>query len=78
MSGLNGRARQQARVGELGRGSRSGQVSVGEGWTADILEVLHALARQIGAGPEKVGELRAAKAAERGGFADRVIWSGNR
>jgi predicted house-cleaning noncanonical NTP pyrophosphatase (MazG superfamily) len=45
---------------------------------ADILEVLHALARQLGIGPEKVEELRAAKAAERGGFADRVIWSGNR
>jgi len=45
---------------------------------ADILEVLHALARQIGAGPEKVEELRATKAAQRGGFADRVIWSGNR
>jgi hypothetical protein len=40
--------------------------------------VLHALARQIGAGLEKVEELRAAKAAERGGSADRVIWSGNR
>jgi predicted house-cleaning noncanonical NTP pyrophosphatase (MazG superfamily) len=28
---------------------------------ADILEVLHALARQIGAGPEQVEQLRAAK-----------------
>lgn len=45
---------------------------------ADILEVLHALARQIGVTPEEVEELRAAKAAKRGGFNDRVIWSGNR
>lgn len=45
---------------------------------ADILEVLHALARQIGVSPEKVEELRAAKAAKRGGFAERIIWSGNR
>lgn len=45
---------------------------------ADILEVLHALARQIGVDPEKIEELRAAKLAERGGFADRIIWSGNR
>lgn len=45
---------------------------------ADILEVVHALARQIGVTPEKVEELRAAKAAERGAFNDRLIWSGNR
>lgn len=44
---------------------------------ADILEVVHALARQIGVTPEKVEELRAAKAAERGGFNDRIVWSGN-
>lgn len=44
---------------------------------ADILEVLYALARQIGVSPEKVEELRAAKAAERGGFNERIIWSGN-
>lgn len=45
---------------------------------ADILEVLHALARQIGSDPEELERLRAAKEAERGGFAGRVIWSGNR
>jgi predicted house-cleaning noncanonical NTP pyrophosphatase (MazG superfamily) len=45
---------------------------------ADILEVLHALARQIGVDPEQMEQLRAAKAAEAGGFADRIIWSGNR
>lgn len=45
---------------------------------ADILEVLHALARQIGVSPERLEQLRAAKAAEAGAFADRIIWSGNR
>lgn len=45
---------------------------------ANILEVLHALARQIGVDPEQVEQLRAAKAAKAGGFSDRLIWSGNR
>ncbi len=45
---------------------------------ADILEVLYALADQAGTGRQQVEKLRAAKAEERGGFADRVIWSGNR
>jgi predicted house-cleaning noncanonical NTP pyrophosphatase (MazG superfamily) len=44
---------------------------------ADILEVVHALARQIGVSPEKVEELRAAKAAARGGFAEQIVWFGN-
>ena len=45
---------------------------------ADILEVLYALAEQAGTGAQQLEKLRAAKAEERGGFADRVIWSGNR
>lgn len=45
---------------------------------ADILEVLHALARQSGVTPEKIEELRAMKAAARGGFSKRIVWSGNR
>jgi predicted house-cleaning noncanonical NTP pyrophosphatase (MazG superfamily) len=45
---------------------------------ADILEVLHALASQAGTDREQLEKLRAAKAEKRGGFADRVIWSGNR
>jgi predicted house-cleaning noncanonical NTP pyrophosphatase (MazG superfamily) len=45
---------------------------------ADILEVLHALARQSGTTPEHIEELRQKKAAERGGFTNRIIWSGNR
>jgi predicted house-cleaning noncanonical NTP pyrophosphatase (MazG superfamily) len=44
---------------------------------ADILEVLHALAGQAGADRQQLEKLRAAKAAERGGFTARIVWSGN-
>lgn len=44
---------------------------------ADILEVLYALAEHGGTDREQLEKLRAAKALERGGFADRIIWSGN-
>ena len=44
---------------------------------ADILEVLHALAGQAGMDQQQLEKLRAAKAEKRGGFADRIIWSGN-
>ncbi|BDP42205.1 hypothetical protein DAETH_21740 [Deinococcus aetherius] len=39
---------------------------------ADVLEVLHALAALHGLTPEGLEELRARKAAERGGFVGRV------
>jgi len=45
---------------------------------ADILEVLYALAEQAGTDAQQLEKLRAAKADERGGFAGRIIWSGNR
>jgi predicted house-cleaning noncanonical NTP pyrophosphatase (MazG superfamily) len=45
---------------------------------ADILEVLYALAEQAGIDHEQLEKLRAAKAEDRGGFDDRIIWSGNR
>jgi predicted house-cleaning noncanonical NTP pyrophosphatase (MazG superfamily) len=45
---------------------------------ADILEVLYALAEQAGADHQQLEKLRAVKAQERGGFAGRIIWSGNR
>jgi len=45
---------------------------------ADILEVLYALAEQAGADRQQLEKLRAVKAQERGGFSDRIIWSGNR
>jgi predicted house-cleaning noncanonical NTP pyrophosphatase (MazG superfamily) len=41
---------------------------------ADILEVLYALARQAGTDQRQLEKLRAAKAEERGGFADRIVW----
>ncbi|MBC6468302.1 nucleoside triphosphate pyrophosphohydrolase [Actinomadura alba] len=40
---------------------------------ADLLEVVHALARTHGLEPAELEELRAAKAAERGGFAQRLV-----
>jgi len=45
---------------------------------ADILEVLYALAEQAGTDRQQLEKVRAAKAEERGRFADRIIWSGNR
>ncbi len=44
---------------------------------ADILEVLYALAGHAGSDQQQLEKLRAAKASERGGFSDRIIWSGN-
>lgn len=44
---------------------------------ADILEVLYTLAELGGTDRRQLEKLRAAKAAERGGFADRIIWFGN-
>jgi predicted house-cleaning noncanonical NTP pyrophosphatase (MazG superfamily) len=44
---------------------------------ADVLEVLVALAADLGFDHDYLEKLRAAKALERGGFADRIVWSGN-
>lgn len=44
---------------------------------ADVLEVVYALAGLAGTDPEQLEKLRAAKADERGGLADRIIWTGN-
>lgn len=44
---------------------------------ADILEVVYALAEQGGTSRERLEMLRAAKATERGRFAERIIWLGN-
>jgi predicted house-cleaning noncanonical NTP pyrophosphatase (MazG superfamily) len=41
---------------------------------ADILEVVYALAADLGTTKDALETTRAAKAAERGAFADRVIW----
>jgi predicted house-cleaning noncanonical NTP pyrophosphatase (MazG superfamily) len=45
---------------------------------ADILEVLYTLAEHGGTDRRQLERLRAAKVEERGGFAGRIIWSGNR
>ena len=42
---------------------------------ADVLEVVHALAVELGSSAEELDRIRSAKAAERGAFAERVIWS---
>jgi predicted house-cleaning noncanonical NTP pyrophosphatase (MazG superfamily) len=44
---------------------------------ADVLEVLHALAGHLGLGVDGLETIRVAKASERGGFAERIVWSGN-
>ncbi|MGH8909906.1 MAG: hypothetical protein ACRD0K_26275 [Egibacteraceae bacterium] len=44
---------------------------------ADILEVVLTLAGDLGVDAAGLETLRAAKAAERGGFAGRVVWHGN-
>ncbi|MEU5148723.1 nucleoside triphosphate pyrophosphohydrolase [Streptomyces goshikiensis] len=45
---------------------------------ADVLEVAYALAADHGVDPAQLEKIRAAKARERGGFAERIVWTGNR
>ncbi|MFI5804493.1 nucleoside triphosphate pyrophosphohydrolase [Streptomyces sp. NPDC051561] len=45
---------------------------------ADVLEVVHALAADLGINREQLEEIRETKASERGGFAERTVWTGNR
>lgn len=40
---------------------------------ADVMEVLHALAQAAGVSPAELERIRAEKAAERGGFATRIV-----
>jgi predicted house-cleaning noncanonical NTP pyrophosphatase (MazG superfamily) len=47
------------------------------GELADVMEVLFAIAGCIGAGQAEVEEARIRKAGERGGFTQRLVWSGN-
>jgi predicted house-cleaning noncanonical NTP pyrophosphatase (MazG superfamily) len=44
---------------------------------ADVLEVVLALAAELGVDAGQLELLRAAKAVERGGFAKRIVWCGN-
>jgi predicted house-cleaning noncanonical NTP pyrophosphatase (MazG superfamily) len=43
---------------------------------ADVLEVVLAFAADLGMDVGQLEEIRRAKAEERGGFADRIIWYG--
>ena len=45
---------------------------------ADVLEVVHALAAVLGVDVGQLEKIREVKASERGGFADRIVWTGNR
>ncbi|MEU4496918.1 nucleoside triphosphate pyrophosphohydrolase [Streptomyces sp. NPDC023998] len=45
---------------------------------ADVLEVVRALATELGVDADQLEKIREAKARERGGFADRIVWTGNR
>jgi predicted house-cleaning noncanonical NTP pyrophosphatase (MazG superfamily) len=45
---------------------------------ADILEVVHALAGQVGLSPTDLEKIRAAKADEHGAFDKHLVWHGNR
>lgn len=45
---------------------------------ADVLEVVFALAADLGTDRPTLEQLRQAKAAERGAFADRLVWLGIR
>ena len=44
---------------------------------ADVMEVLLALGEMLGCDGDELERMRAEKAHERGGFTDRVVWSGN-
>ena len=48
------------------------------GELADVLEAVAAIAAEAGISPQQLEDIRAAKAAGRGGFSDRVVWMGNR
>jgi predicted house-cleaning noncanonical NTP pyrophosphatase (MazG superfamily) len=44
---------------------------------ADVIEVVLALAADLGIDADGLEKLRAAKAAERGSFTERIVWRGN-
>jgi predicted house-cleaning noncanonical NTP pyrophosphatase (MazG superfamily) len=44
---------------------------------ADVMEVLLAIAAELGIDHEHIEQTRITKAEERGGFAARIVWSGN-
>ncbi|MFG2683852.1 hypothetical protein [Streptomyces sp. NPDC048392] len=44
---------------------------------ADVLEVVHALAADLGIDATGLENIRQAKARDRGGFTRRIVWTGN-
>ncbi|MEU3740040.1 nucleoside triphosphate pyrophosphohydrolase [Streptomyces sp. NPDC032198] len=44
---------------------------------ADVLEVVRALAAELGIDADQMETIREAKARERGSFAARIVWTGN-
>lgn len=44
---------------------------------ADVLEVVYALAADLGVNRGRLDEIRAGKAHERGAFSRRIVWLGN-
>ncbi|MEU8543008.1 nucleoside triphosphate pyrophosphohydrolase [Streptomyces sp. NPDC048717] len=48
------------------------------GELADVLEVVRALAAELGVDAARLEKLREAKASSRGGFTERIVWTGNR
>ncbi|WP_312870970.1 MULTISPECIES: nucleoside triphosphate pyrophosphohydrolase [Streptomyces] len=44
---------------------------------ADVLEVVHALARHLGFTPAELDVVRVQKALGRGAFQQRIVWTGN-
>ncbi|MFC9797665.1 hypothetical protein [Streptomyces sp. NPDC057695] len=45
---------------------------------ADVLEVVRALAIDLGVDVDHLEKIRDGKVGERGGFAKRIVWTGNR
>lgn len=44
---------------------------------ADVMEVLFAIATDLGIERDEIEKVRLTKAEDRGGFAKRIVWSGN-
>ncbi|GHA65231.1 hypothetical protein GCM10010305_03600 [Streptomyces termitum] len=72
------RARLRAKLGEEVAEFLEADADSAPEELAGILEVIQALAEDMGLEPEQLEKIRRAKADERGGFADRVVWTGNR
>ncbi|MFI8879503.1 nucleoside triphosphate pyrophosphohydrolase [Streptomyces sp. NPDC055243] len=71
------RSRLRDKLGEEVAEFLSADEAVALGELADVLEVVHALAADLGTDSAGLESVRQAKARERGVFADRIIWKGN-